>query len=278
MIDTLHLVLVDDNPDDRALVIRELRRECPALEVVEIIDNASFAKALAEGTCDLVITDYELHWTTGLGILQAVKKVDPTCPVIMFTGMGSAEVAVAAMKAGARRLCVEIVPARRSLARRRALGFGDGTPPPRGASGSRSRTELDSDVIPPREKGATMGELLADIAHELNNPLSIILGHAAILCQALADTPSAEQAEKIVQAAEKCARIMRDFLALARQESSERSAVSVKPVVRGARILVVDDEPGIAEVLAEVFQLDGHVVEMVGNGEAALEKLAGGTV
>ena len=100
MIDTLHLVLVDDNPDDRAFVIRELRRECPALEVVEIIDNASFAKALAKGTCDLVITDYKLRWTSGLGILREVKRVDPTCPVIMFTGMGSAEIAVAAMKAG----------------------------------------------------------------------------------------------------------------------------------------------------------------------------------
>jgi CheY-like chemotaxis protein len=47
-------------------------------------------------------------------------------------------------------------------------------------------------------------------------------------------------------------------------------------VVRGARILVVDDEPGIAGVLAEVLQLDGHVVETVGNGEAALGKLAVG--
>jgi CheY-like chemotaxis protein len=47
-------------------------------------------------------------------------------------------------------------------------------------------------------------------------------------------------------------------------------------VVRGARILVVDDEPGIAGVLAEVLQLDGHVVETVGNGEAALGKLAMG--
>ena len=272
MIDTLHLVLVDDNPDDRAFVIRELRRECPALEVVEIIDNASFAKALAEGACDLVITDYELHWTTGLGILREVKRVDPTCPVIMFTGMGSAEIAVAAMKAGVDDYVLKssqhvahlpgAVHSALETARQR-----------RAVQAAAESNRAVSDVIPSRGKGATMGELLADITHQLNNPLAIILGHAAILCQALADTPSAEQAEKIVQAAEKCARIMRDFLALTRQESLERSAVSVKQVVRGARILVVDDEPGIAEVLAEVFQLDGHVVEMVGNGEAALEKL-----
>jgi DNA-binding NtrC family response regulator len=275
MIDTLHLILVDDNPDDRALVIRELRRACPALEVVEIIDNASFAKALAEGTYDLVITDYELHWTTGLGILQAVKKVDPTCPVIMFTGMGSAEIAVAAMKAGVDDYVLKSSQhvAHLPSAVHSALEMA------RHRRAVRAAAELNravSDVIPPREKWAMMGALLADISHELNNPLSIILGHAALLCQILADTPSAEQAEKIVQAAEKCARIMRDFLALVWQESPEPSAVQVKQVVRGARILVVDDEPGIAEVLAEVFQLDGHVVEMVGNGEAALEKLVAG--
>ena len=44
-----------------------------------------------------------------------------------------------------------------------------------------------------------MGALLADIAHQLNNPLSIILGHAALLSQTLADAPSGEQAEKIVK-------------------------------------------------------------------------------
>jgi CheY-like chemotaxis protein len=64
-------------------------------------------------------------------------------------------------------------------------------------------------------------------------------------------------------------------------EEPEAPAVAVvataPEVVRGARILVVDDEPGIAGVLAEVLQLDGHVVETVGNGEAALAKLAAGS-
>src|SRR5262245_39467361 len=101
MIDTLHLLLVDDNPASRALVIRELRREFPALEVVQVSDHASFAKALAEETCDLVITDYQLQWTTGFRILQMVKEADPTCPVVMFTDVGSAEIAVMAMTAGA---------------------------------------------------------------------------------------------------------------------------------------------------------------------------------
>jgi len=63
-------------------------------------------------------------------------------------------------------------------------------------------------------------------------------------------------------------------------EGPEGSTVAVATesprVIRGARILVVDDEPGIAGVLEEVLQLDGHAVETVSNGEAALGKLAHG--
>jgi len=62
------------------------------------------------------------------------------------------------------------------------------------------------------------------------------------------------------------------------EKGPEKTRVPVVPeapmAVRGGRVLVVDDEPGIAGILAEVLQLDGHVVETVGNGEAALGKLA----
>ncbi len=96
----LRLLLIDDNPDDRMLVIRGLRRELPNLEVESITEGKGFARALEAGDFDLVITDYELHWTNGLAILRAVKGRWPDCPVIMFTGTGSEEIAVEAMKAG----------------------------------------------------------------------------------------------------------------------------------------------------------------------------------
>src|SRR5689334_16647561 len=100
MRDSLHTLLVDDNPDDRALVIRELRREFPALQAEQVLDQAGFTRILESPPFDLVITDYQLRWTDGLSILRAVKERWPDCPVIMFTGTGSEEVAVEAMKAG----------------------------------------------------------------------------------------------------------------------------------------------------------------------------------
>ena len=100
MKEPLHLLLIDDNPDDRALVIRELRREIPSVEIDQITDLRGFERELKAGHPDLVITDYQLLWTDGLTVLRTIKSLWPDCPVVMFTGTGSEEVAVEAMKAG----------------------------------------------------------------------------------------------------------------------------------------------------------------------------------
>ncbi|GAO35646.1 response regulator receiver protein [Sulfuricella sp. T08] len=96
----LRLLLVDDNPDDRALVLRELRREFPDLHVAEITEQDGFNRALENGDFSLVITDYQLRWSDGLTVLRALKSKWPHCPVVMFTGTGSEEIAVEAIKSG----------------------------------------------------------------------------------------------------------------------------------------------------------------------------------
>ncbi|MEB3281578.1 MAG: ATP-binding protein [Lyngbya sp.] len=94
------ILLVDDSPDDRLLAIREISREFPEVEIQEAVSLAEFYQALEADGFDLVITDYELNWTTGLDILRAVKKHDSDRPIIMFTNSGTQEIAVEAMKAG----------------------------------------------------------------------------------------------------------------------------------------------------------------------------------
>src|SRR5436190_11077963 len=100
MKDQLRILVVDDNPDDRALAIRELQRDFSNLLIDQITDATNFALALESDGCDLVITDYQLRWSDGLAVLRAVKHRWPDCTVIMFTGTGSEEIAVEAMKAG----------------------------------------------------------------------------------------------------------------------------------------------------------------------------------
>lgn len=96
----IKVLLIDDNPSDRALALREIKKLFPEVESSEIGDQPGLEGVLAQPDFDIVITDYQLRWTNGLKVLHAIKEVMPYCPVIMFTGTGSEEIAVEAMKAG----------------------------------------------------------------------------------------------------------------------------------------------------------------------------------
>jgi signal transduction histidine kinase len=96
----LHILIVDDNPSDRLLIIRELEREFSGFQVTEILDATAFTEALATESFDIAIIDYQLRWSNGLEVLRGVKSRFPDCPVIMFTNTGNEEIAVEAMKAG----------------------------------------------------------------------------------------------------------------------------------------------------------------------------------
>ncbi len=94
------ILLIEDNPDDRLLIVRELKRAFPHIQIQEALDWSELERAFASNAFDFVITDYELNWTTGLDVLYAVKAHNPDCPIIMFTNSGTQEIAVEAMKAG----------------------------------------------------------------------------------------------------------------------------------------------------------------------------------
>ncbi|MFC0677335.1 response regulator [Lysobacter korlensis] len=97
----LSLLLVDDNPDDRALVIRELRKVLPDSQVDEASDADGFEALLAEGRrWDVAITDYRLRWSTGMDVFHRLRETYPDLPVIMFTASGDEELAVTALKQG----------------------------------------------------------------------------------------------------------------------------------------------------------------------------------
>ena len=84
------------------------------------------------------------------------------------------------------------------------------------------------------EKLAAMGQLLAGVAHELNNLLTVILGGTDLLKTMVGSGPLRDEAEEIGQAAERCARIVRNLLALARQRPLSKELVSLNQIVREA--------------------------------------------
>jgi len=132
------------------------------------------------------------------------------------------------------------------------------------------------------EKLNALGALLAGISHELNNPLSVVVGQALLLQETAADPATAERARRIGRAADRCARIVRTFLAMARQQSNARTVVALRDVVdaaldltgymlRSASIEVRVDLPGtLPPVLADRDQIGQVVMNLVINAQQAL--------
>src|SRR5437899_2026880 len=134
------------------------------------------------------------------------------------------------------------------------------------------------------EKVATMGSLLAGVAHELNNPLAVLTGHAHLLREGAKDESLASRAEKIQAAADRCARIVKNFLALARQRPPERGAVSVNMVIQGALEMLAYElrtdsvevtcefAAGLPPLWADSHQLHQVLVNLIANAHHAMRK------
>jgi two-component sensor histidine kinase/DNA-binding NarL/FixJ family response regulator len=96
----MKFLLIDDNPTDRELLVQRLRREFPGAEFIEVFRRQALDEAIAQGDFDVVLTDYQLHWTDGLWVVTTLRERLPYVPIIMFTDSGGEEIAVEGMKAG----------------------------------------------------------------------------------------------------------------------------------------------------------------------------------
>lgn len=82
------------------------------------------------------------------------------------------------------------------------------------------------------EKLAHMGQLSAGIAHELNNPLGVVIMYSNILLEeSAADSPVREDLKLIVEQAGRCKKIVAGLLNFARKNQVNHQTVSIKELV-----------------------------------------------
>ncbi len=146
------------------------------------------------------------------------------------------------------------------------------------------QVQRQQETLYQQEKLAAMGFLLASVAHELNNPLSIVMMQADLLREELGAPPLVERVAELSQSAERCVRIVRNFLTLARQNPPQRTVVQLNAVVEEVMTLLayalrvdnIDVYQHLAEDLptlwADPYQLHQVVVNLITNAQQALRE------
>jgi diguanylate cyclase (GGDEF)-like protein/PAS domain S-box-containing protein len=96
----IRVVVVDDDASDRERIAAIVRGDVVPVEIREVTDHVGFFHTLKDPDFDLLITEQDLHWSSGKEVLTAVKSLKPSIPVIMVARFENEAVAAAALREG----------------------------------------------------------------------------------------------------------------------------------------------------------------------------------
>jgi nitrogen-specific signal transduction histidine kinase len=150
-----------------------------------------------------------------------------------------------------------------------------------------SELEVQQQALFQSQKLNALGTLLAGVAHELNNPLTVVVANAHVLTMANDDPATKARVQKITDAAERCSNIVRSFLDMARKGSGDTVKFNITDCVSKsiemAEFGYQDQEITVRTDLAEKLpaiegdsdQIGQVVMNLIINAKHALQDQSG---
>jgi signal transduction histidine kinase len=250
----LRVLLVEDNPDDAELVILELSRAGYQPSFRRVQTGQELTAALTSQTWDVIVSDHSLPNFSAPEAFAVVRGLNIDIPFIIVSGTVGEEIAVHAMRTGVHDFLLKGHLKRLVAAIEREI---------REAEMRAERRRIQEQLLI-SERMASMGTLAAGVAHEINNPLSVVVGNLHVIRQDLevlfgslsgqagelpptgpSPRPGPPQLDAVAvalresvrdaeEAAERVRAIVRDLKVFSRPDNDLRSSVDVHKVLESS--------------------------------------------
>jgi len=248
---TERVLIVDDEEDLRYIYMRQLRGDGYLLETAA--DGEEAIEKIRATEYAVILTDMRMPRKDGLAVIAAAREHLPDAEIIVLTGHGSLENALQAFKSGnifeyllkplddigVLNTVVARAIERRNLRKHNRELF---------EQLQRAYEELrqKSEMLIQNEKMSAIGVLAAGVAHELNNPLTAVVGFAQMIAEKLKANPptnwgdteyarALQALENLVQGAHRARDIVGSLLRFARATKPDaRTLVDINQTLRDA--------------------------------------------
>jgi len=276
---TFTVLVADDDPAVREVIARTL--EHAGHRAVPAQDGSEALARFRQLAPDVVIADIRMPGLDGIALLERIREHSPATEVVLITGFAETATVIDALRRGVSNFLEKPIQPTELL--RQVENSFTRCALAREAARLQEELEEERRRLEMHQRMATLGRLLAGLAHEINNPLTFLKGNVELLRSLLSQLPerwrqgeeercwdALKQAEALLQDMGFGALRIQDLVTTMRRFASpqgrDRRWVRLAELMKNSLKLAQSKRPaGIATDLAlpaEDIRVDADAVEL----------------